>query len=860
MLKYNLIFLFCLLFISINSHSQTKIAGWTGYNASTQTFPLSASFINNTYVNGSETELTNNGMIANDDGRTVWENHNTDSFLDLDTAPYLSYKVQTLPSITSITFDRFVLSGLAFLLGSTNSKVELRWNKDNFNSSLGNFTANVSTSNYYLTSVDLSSLGSVSAGEIEFRVYFYNSSSITSAGTVYYQRIYNSYTGPYPSLDSTPSSYGPYGDNVTIWITNTNQPITYSGPNSSPTNISLSSSLINENSPLGTTIGALTTTDSDSGDTHTYTLTDTTNYPDNSSFAISGTNLMSAAVFDYETKNTYNILVATSDGTATYTKTFAISITDVDEDSDGDSIPNSSDNCPSVANASQADADGDGIGDVCDNAPNVSNPSQTDTDGDGTGDVIDTDDDNDGVPDSEDTFPLDPSETKDTDGDGTGDNVDLDDDADGVPDTIDNAPLVANPSQTDSDGDGIGDAGDSDDDNDGFSDTDETTCGTDPLDATSLPADTDSDGIPNCLDPDDDNDGFSDEVETTCGTDPLDANSTPTDTDTDGTPDCIDTDDDNDGYEDENDAFPLDANEWLDTDADGIGNNSDTDDDNDGQTDEHEAACGSDPLEANETSADADADGLPNCVDGDDDNDGVNDENDAFPLDPSEWTDTDGDGIGNNADEDDDNDGYSDFDELTCGSDPLDRFKKPADQDQDGLADCIDSDRDGDGYENTQDVFPDDASEWLDTDGDGLGDNFEVDDDNDGVLDSQDAFPQDPTESKDSDGDGIGDNADPDDNNDGFEDEILFPSGVLTPNSSGLESTWKIINLEKYPNARVRVYDKNALEVLNQVAYKNDWRGTYKDSADPLPAGSYYYVIQLNTGEEPITGWMYITY
>jgi hypothetical protein len=35
-------------------------------------------------------------------------------------------------------------------------------------------------------------------------------------------------------------------------------------------------------------------------------------------------------------------------------------------DSDGDGIADSSDNCPSVANANQADCDGDGVGDACD--------------------------------------------------------------------------------------------------------------------------------------------------------------------------------------------------------------------------------------------------------------------------------------------------------------------------------------------------------------------------------------------------------------------------------------------------------------------------------------------------------------
>jgi len=55
--------------------------------------------------------------------------------------------------------------------------------------------------------------------------------------------------------------------------------------------------------------------------------------------------------------------------------------------------------------------------------------------------LIETDSDGDGVPDSEDAFPSDPTEWDDTDGDGTGNNADLDDDGDGVPDTEDAYPL-----------------------------------------------------------------------------------------------------------------------------------------------------------------------------------------------------------------------------------------------------------------------------------------------------------------------------------------------------------------------------------------------------------------------------------
>jgi len=160
-----------------------------------------------------------------------------------------------------------------------------------------------------------------------------------------------------------------------------------------------------------------------------------------------------------------------------------------------------------------------------------------DKDNDGKKNIVDSDNDNDGITDVDDPFPLNASETVDTDGDGIGNNTDTDDDNDGVVDTNDAFPLNA-AETVDTDGDHIGNNADTDDDNDGLNDADEITRGTNPLLA----------------------------------------------------------DTDNDGVGDASDQFPLNAAESVDTDADGTGNNADTDDDNDGIADVDEARYGKDPL------------------------------------------------------------------------------------------------------------------------------------------------------------------------------------------------------------------------------------------------------------------------
>jgi hypothetical protein len=127
----------------------------------------------------------------------------------------------------------------------------------------------------------------------------------------------------------------------------------------------------------------------------------------------------------------------------------------------------------------------DGICDLCgdrcvscdDNCPGVDNSSQLDTEFDGMGDACDPDDDNDGILDGSDTYPL------DTDNDGFDNDIDPDDDNDGMPD-------VSDPNPLDTDNDGEGNDIDDDDDGDGFLDVNDPL----PLDYNYADGDLDASG------------------------------------------------------------------------------------------------------------------------------------------------------------------------------------------------------------------------------------------------------------------------------------------------------------------------------------------------------------------------------
>ena len=532
----------------------------------------------------------------------------------------------------------------------------------------------------------------------------------------------------------------------------------------------------------------------------------------------------------------------------------------------------------------------------------------------GGGSIVDTD--GDGVNDTLDAFPNDPSEWLDTDRDGVGNNSDDDDDGDGYQDTTevlagsDPIDVVSIPLDTDSDG--IINILDDDDDNDGFTDIIENEVGTDPLNINNFPLDTDNDLELDFYDLDDDNDGQSDLIEIQCGSDPLDNISRSSDTDFDGIPNCIDIDDDNDGFDDIIEIsegtdplnpfdFPnqdIDGDGILDTtiidvDGDGIPNTSDSDINGDGIID---------------NGADSDGDGINDSSDSDINGDGILDNGpdlDEDGLNDNNDNDIDGDGIPNIADSDVNGDGINDngidtdedgiidifdsnptsFDYYQSFNDNCPNIPNPdqLDVDEDSIGDACDNcitnenrdqlDIDQDGIGDICDVCPELFNpEQEDFDEDFIGDLCDLDDDNDGQSDEDEiACGSDPKNensmSPDLDRDGILDCFDLDNDNDGIEDSIdpnptqfddLLVSEFVSDNNDGINDLWNILKIEEYSNNKVSIYTRSGILIYENRNYLNSWP---RDSdSETIPEGSYYYMIDLeNDGTIDYKGWFYLT-
>uniref|UniRef100_UPI00046F0C32 gliding motility-associated C-terminal domain-containing protein n=1 Tax=Aquimarina pacifica TaxID=1296415 RepID=UPI00046F0C32 len=279
---------------------------------------------------------------------------------------------------------------------------------------------------------------------------------------------------------------------------------------------------------------------------------------------------------------------------------------------------------------------------ICENAT-VTITVQTDTDDDGIPDVTDTDDDNDGNPDTTDPNPLIANTENDT--------LTVIDGTIGIIDILDNDDFIPGPNISIIDtGAGTASGNITFDnltgemsyapasDEDGLTvlveyqvcnnNVSPAVCETALVTIIVVKDDADNDGIPNSIDLDDDNDGIPDSVE---------QGDTPDlDTDNDGIIDSLDLDADGDGVSDliESGHQGIDAN-------------------NDGQLDGPYGSDGiADSVQStpdngtiNYTPIDTDGDGIDDYQDIDDDGDGINTEDESTGAIEGVTTDADGDGI-----------------------------------------------------------------------------------------------------------------------------------------------------------------------------------------------------------------------
>ena len=117
-----------------------------------------------------------------------------------------------------------------------------------------------------------------------------------------------------------------------LWL---EQPLTVTvlDVNEAPTDLSIPSTSVAENQPSGTAVGTLSTSDPDGGNTFVYSLVAGDGGTDNGSFTIdTGGRLLTAAVFNYESRSSYEIRVRTTDpGGLWCEKPLTISVTSVNE-------------------------------------------------------------------------------------------------------------------------------------------------------------------------------------------------------------------------------------------------------------------------------------------------------------------------------------------------------------------------------------------------------------------------------------------------------------------------------------------------------------------------------------------------
>ncbi len=102
--------------------------------------------------------------------------------------------------------------------------------------------------------------------------------------------------------------------------------------NDAPTGLTLSASSIDENSPAGSVVATLSTTDRDATDSFTYSLVSGAGDSDNAAFSIDGNRLLINNPPDFETKSSYSLRIRSTDqGGLSFERAVTLTVNDLNE-------------------------------------------------------------------------------------------------------------------------------------------------------------------------------------------------------------------------------------------------------------------------------------------------------------------------------------------------------------------------------------------------------------------------------------------------------------------------------------------------------------------------------------------------
>jgi len=85
--------------------------------------------------------------------------------------------------------------------------------------------------------------------------------------------------------------------------------------------------------------------------------------------------------------------------------------------------------------------------------------------------------------------------------------------------------------------------------------------------------------------------------------------------------------------------------------------------------------------------------------------------------------------------------------------------------------------------------------------------------------------------------------------------KITIPN-TFSPNGDGRNDYWDIDALITYPESLLLVFDRYGQQVFRSVGYANPWDGKY--NGQPVPVGTYYYVLDLKNNTPKISGWVLV--